>query len=363
MDTKSSKTIGTTTTTTSYVGGGSTSDTVVNDSGYTDVIGSPMNHGDFHAPTAWSYLVNQSIYLNGSMRFVNPSTTTTITGVLASTSGVTTYGEAVSKAYDEATRKVFDKLYGRLGSNTDLASSAAEYYSHRVADKVTELTDETIKLRKVSTYDIADAWLKAKYKWLPICSDIFAIAAEATGTMTRKGFTLETTGSSTQGIPAAAITLQGYSFGRRPVQGQVRVDARGVWRFVVNPHLDQLARLTSLDPLVIGWNLLPYSFVVDWVYDVGGYLRDLETKARYASAFKGGFMSVRYRTSCGFSFSGQASGYPSVTATVNSQFTQKRMDRLLYGSLPSPPKPKLDFGLGSSQLFSAAALLRKALVP
>jgi hypothetical protein len=49
------------------------------------------------------------------------------------------------------------------------------------------------------------------------------------------------------------------------------------------PPSDDLNRLTSLDPARIAYETLPYSFVVDWFVDVGGYLASLEARRRYMS--------------------------------------------------------------------------------
>ena len=48
---------------------------------------------------------------------------------------------------------------------------------------------------------------------------------------------------------------------------------------------------TSMNPASIKWELVPYSFVVDWFYDIGSYLRGCETSTIYSSVFKAGWTS------------------------------------------------------------------------
>jgi len=57
------------------------------------------------------------------------------------------------------------------------------------------------------------------------------------------------------------------------------------------PPSDDLLRMTSLDPTSIAWELFPYSFVLDMVVDIGGYLEAIEARRRYSA-----YLTDNYRT-------------------------------------------------------------------
>jgi len=81
---------------------------------------------------------------------------------------------------------------------------------------------------------------------------------------------------------------EGDDFNTYTVKDSYRIEHGAVLK--VPPH-DTLQRLTSLDPSVIIWEVLPYSFVFDWFMDIGGTLAALEAKRRYSA-----FLSNHYQT-------------------------------------------------------------------
>jgi hypothetical protein len=130
-----------------------------------------------------------------------------------------------------------------------------------------------------------------------------------------------------------------------------------------NPEID-ISRWTSLNPYSIAWELMPYSFVVDWVYDVGGFLRNLETyfvndfkfQNGYRSnlaAFQGSFRDL-------YSFTDHQI-YPGGTDFFYGSCEGIRFQRSVLNSYPCPQLPRLQANLGSSRLLNGAALLAQFL--
>jgi hypothetical protein len=123
-----------------------------------------------------------------------------------------------------------------------------------------------------------------------------------------------------------------------------------------------LARWTSLNPVSIAWELVPFSFVVDWVFNVGGYLNNLETgllqNCRGAGLGATSFISQITAVDQSVNLAGTS----STGADVNVSFSQKyiQFNRSLSGyPLPRPPSFKVN--LGSNQLLDSAALLAQLL--
>ena len=126
-----------------------------------------------------------------------------------------------------------------------------------------------------------------------------------------------------------------------------------------------MARWTSLNPVSIAWELTPYSFVVDWFYDLGGYLRNLETGLLYNTRFKSGYKSELYLwESDEIAPMGgtHAVGDNSWRIQACKQRTRRvQFYRTKLTSYPLPHLPRLDAKLGSSRLLSAASLLTQKL--
>jgi hypothetical protein len=115
---------------------------------------------------------------------------------------------------------------------------------------------------------------------------------------------------------------------------------------------------TSLNPASIAYELIPYSFVVDWFVNIGGYLRSLETALLNQTAFIGGYSSELLAYDCKFNARGRSS---TILREAFGTVSYSRFDRTLINSYPLPRYPKFEIGLGSSQMLSAAALFAQFL--
>jgi len=124
-----------------------------------------------------------------------------------------------------------------------------------------------------------------------------------------------------------------------------------------------LANLTSLNPASIAWELTPFSFVVDWFFDVGGYLRALETALIYGSLFVDGFILRSYRN-WGECRIDSRKDYGSDTFNIyqgSGTYQKTRYERAPLLGYPFPKLPVFKADLSSAQLLNAAALLSQHL--
>lgn len=112
---------------------------------------------------------------------------------------------------------------------------------------------------------LADHWLEYTYGWKPLIQDIWAAieamwrrSADSVGKVKRYKSTtyLPRKEGSAKGLPKKRA--QGW------VSGRVR-----------NPGLAQWNGLGLLNPFLLYWELLPYSFVVDWFLPVGDILTSI----------------------------------------------------------------------------------------
>jgi hypothetical protein len=114
-----------------------------------------------------------------------------------------------------------------------------------------------------------------------------------------------------------------------------------------------------MNPVSIGWELLPYSFVVDWFYDVGSYVRNWESAILYRSAAKGGWVTHGWIAGrdCRVEdvktdLSGNINTYNLYGARTDSY-----KHRQPFAYAPRPVKPRFEVDLGWRRLLSAASLL------
>lgn len=341
---------------------------VVEASFTTGAASSPNIHGDFKSPNNWGYWVTKNQYQSGMIRYVDPGRTRIDTGILASGSSInnslieTVKTKAMEQAYDLCLNSFYSKLSGKV----DVGSNAAEGgYKSGCQQTIQAADDARRQAGRWGVSSIGKAWLSMQYMWLPAVQDIYNLSLAAAGQLTRNGFYISASATSQQGFPKIDIDSGGYVYNNVTVGGQLEYAVKMGGLFKVNPYFDLLARLTSLDPLVLLWNRLPYSFVVDWFYNVGGYLGQLESAARYRSAYvsNGGYITHSWLSEAHISHYGAASGQSGITGQISSSRKDWGMQRTVQGSIPLPHQPSLKMDLGSGTLLNAAALLASKLKP
>ncbi len=138
---------------------------------------------------------------------------------------------------------------------------------------------------------------------------------------------------------------------------------RYVLRLKMGTEADQLiGNFTSLNPVSFAWENLPFSFVADWFYDIGGHLRNLETSIVYGNTFLGGYRTItmKYKSKTEVKLD-ETSGtsYRRILCTGEREAMQKR--RLVLPGYPSPYTPRFQCDLGSGRMLNAAALLSQFL--
>ena len=129
-----------------------------------------------------------------------------------------------------------------------------------------------------------------------------------------------------------------------------------------NSRVSALASYTSLNPASMLWEAMPYSFVVDWVYNLGGYLRNLETALVYCNQFVDGYVTYGEKTESIWTqkWSGTYASSNRIY-DYSGGWTRTMKDRQKLYSYPFPRFPVLNPELGTGRLLNAAALLSQFL--
>lgn len=201
----------------------------------------------------------------------------------------------------------------------------------------------------------SQAYLTWIYGVKPTLQSIHDLALSSFNHYSRKGVVFESTAKVQDGAPfSGAVTgiemptsFLGYYWGRARCKYALTL-------VIPDDTLTTAARLTSLNPVSIAWELMPWSFVLDWIVNVGGYIRDLETAMIYRSFF------VRGHYTDTWLFVGEANMQTSVyvsSCSAQAKFERRGLDRVPLTGYPTPERPRVNFDLGSQRLLNAAALI------
>lgn len=330
------------------------------------VTSSGIVHGDFRSYNPWGYTVHDKYHFTGTKRLqyrigqMNWWETKGAFGFESDPPFYPDWNRAL--VYNLALEKLNSKVRGGLDLSIALAEAGTTV---RMIKSVKKFTDFARGRGLGSTKDLANGWLQYTYGWKPLMSDIFAVANESVnivlGTIqrvharVRLPLTVDAKKRRSQIANLTAATA---------VTTNVRGDGGQSCTIVLEldvPSFD-LARWTSLNPVSIGWELIPYSFVVDWFYDVGSYLRGLETALLYSTRFRSGYVSELY------AYDGEewvkeplAQDFGSYYYSLDVKASVRRREfvRAVLSSYPFPRKPTFEVDLNWKRLVSAGSLLRQ----
>lgn len=212
------------------------------------------------------------------------------------------------------------------------------------------------------TKDFSNAWLEYSYGWKPLIMSM----AECADFVGRHTVSFKVEGQKTlRTTPSVPLVFPEYRLVEPyPVKGKVTYKEKYSYILAVkDQQLHDLSRLTSLNPLTIAWELVPYSFVVDWFINIGGFLQNVETSLGAGLRVKAGYHTrVVYgdfqlnRVFLPTTVSGSET-YRCKELSARRTFAMK--ERTPQSELPFPDFPSLEPKIGPNRLISAAALLRQ----
>lgn len=330
-------------------------------------------NGNRKSPNPQQFSTFRSSYWQGSRLTVDKvtETTNTVNGVVGSYEAIGSVDSSLAQiAYNRCVNDFYEKMRGTVDLSVDLAQSgqvirmlrqAADFRKHVITSgKVLfnqGLPDKELWLSREAKA-LGGKYLEWVYGWKPLAASIH-------GTIGNLGQTLDNMMSvQTFASESSSSSYTGpVPFGKPG--GTVFNSARCMMKAEFKPPsgtVQNLALYTSLNPLTIAWELVPYSFVVDWFYDLGGYLRTMESAALYGSRFSNGFLTQGIMTETKASCSELSiSANRSVVGRAESYSRKTAKSRTLMDKAPIPSRPRFKADLGSSRLLAAAALLSQGL--
>lgn len=214
--------------------------------------------------------------------------------------------------------------------------------------------------------NISQAWLELQYGWLPLLSDVYgsaeALAEHDLDNPDRYNITVkamakvvvqhEKVRSLVNATKVDNLVL--YSDLESEAEAHVRLDY-----IMVNDALRSLQELGITNPLNLAWELLPYSFAVDWFLPVGAWLQTLD--AALGLHFRGGSMTVYERREARHQYlvnspaTGSQAGWRTLNAKGNS--SNRTLNRTIFVESPLPKHPSFKNPMSWTHLANFMSLL------
>lgn len=219
---------------------------------------------------------------------------------------------------------------------------------------------------------VTGKWLEVRYGWTPLVLSIYDAAdllyrqeqARVISVKARSGFRHQLVGSST-------------GDGRYENPKVYQVDDWGyrselLLRFKL-PAGNQIYDWTSLNPASIAWELLPLSFVADWVINISEVLKQFENYWLFKNLFLDGWQSDSdyynlYRVTKGtstYEIYRYSDGMIMPNQTQSAQYSTtdvslgRSHNRIILTSLPYSNPVRLRVQLGAKRQLDAAALIHQ----
>jgi hypothetical protein len=207
-------------------------------------------------------------------------------------------------------------------------------------------------LRKPSQYEFSGLWLEYSYGWRPLLSDIYG-AAELLAQSAMQDRPMSARGTGREEDLEERRRNEQFTAAHAIFHSEASVITE--YSFDIETQALDLLKSTGIsNPALLAWELVPYSFCVDWILPVGTYLSNWN--ATHGLRFVKGFQSYKFvqtvestATRCFDGMSGQAS--------ATSKWVY--LERKALTGFPSPDLPTFDFGLNLSQVTSAISLLHQ----
>ncbi|UJQ85214.1 MAG: putative maturation protein [Perrunavirus faecivivens] len=208
---------------------------------------------------------------------------------------------------------------------------------------------------KFSSKDVAVRWMELQYGWRPIINDI-AGAYEYIMENHEKLMTYSVSANFKEAVPKHTI-FTGRNGDILEAEGS-RGFRTKVHYLIDLPALRESSRLGLLNPLQVGWDLLPFSFVVDWFIPVANMLEALDATVgtRFISGTRTGWCDIDLTgqsSSEYFSFNEAHFEYPIIPVTGKIYSIERKV---LYGYPMVLPYVKNPFS--ASHFATALSLVR-----
>lgn len=264
------------------------------------------------------------------------------------------------------------KIRGKIkDQKVNVGQAIAEY--HMTADMVTALASDVYKtfhsvrsgravkdfidlLKRPKTRNgraVADRWLQYQYGLRPLIQDIHGAAEELARKVTEGSYMFNTvTDSQTRtgtlsrpyGDITATVTLQ------RKVKVRYKISSSGA---------KTTGALGLTNPAAIAWEVIPWSFVIDWVLPIGDFLNGLDALVGVSDVKVQRGYKMTSLSSYAFHKTPYVVGAGQVTSIAGGHVGRRTVTRRVSGGGLSLGYPRFKNPLSVEHMANALALIRQ----
>ena len=214
---------------------------------------------------------------------------------------------------------------------------------------------------RVSTQSkaIANGWLELQYGWLPLLQDIYQTTI-AIQDRRRKKEPLFRVSAVVSRQKNRQEVRKNYD-ADVTLTHDVRLTAKVILYFrLENEDLRLASQMGITNPIALAWELLPFSFVLDWLLPVGNYFSNLD--ATLGTRFvRGGITIFEHRKLTGSCYStGRKSGGSIYNTALSAKYEHVAVNRDPLVVFPSQKVPHFKDPVSGKHLANAMALVRQS---
>lgn len=265
-------------------------------------------------------------------------------------------GKQTANLYLDAAKRIASA--GRSLRQGNLAGAASAFAGISVSKR--QDTNYLNEWKKKGPLALANGWLQLQYGWKPHLSDIYGSLEFLANKLHRMPRYRVSKGGSKTVTTTSVAPPGGIGFGDLTTVSN-QYDVKIIIYYSGSENHDP-SSLGLTNPLMIAWELVPWSFVVDWMLPIGNYLNNLD--ATYGLTFVKGCKTRFFRgrtTIAEFGVSGQTTtDVVSNISTVLQVRETVHCTRAKLTGFPSVPPPKLKSPFSPMHIANASALLFQA---
>lgn len=251
--------------------------------------------------------------------------------------------EAAAKWYSELanTNALLPLMFKERQKTVDLVAKKVLYFA-RIRKNFVKGMLKHLKGDSKARHEIMESkWLEYRYGWLPTLADINKLVNQPLGLPSTRVYARRfkqvsyDDGKKSKTTPGVIATGNFY-------------ESYGAYVYPKDINMQVATQYGIANPALVLWEMVPFSFAVDWFLDVGGYLESLGALNGleiddYWRTYGGSIHVVKsYQESDSYS-----SGYSSLYQTNSTRIREKPV-------YPNPLIPSN--GLNLTRLFDAIAL-------
>lgn len=262
----------------------------------------------------------------------------------------------IAKAYLALKRGQLDQAVKQLLPNADKYHDVTVYFSK---------TGKRLKrpyTRRVGAAQAHSQWLELQYAWKPLINDIYGAAvavAKANLHVSRNKVSASIT--QKQGDVVVVNVMGQKKVIKTEIMTRNYIVTSQAVAYFSSDSIASAASLGLTNPAEIAWELMPYSFVIDWFLPIGNYLSTLD--ADYGHTFLGGSRTYYlWRKFDGIVNLEPDIAYNGKQFGVNGAFKGSgvtlQISRQPLTSFPRPPLPSFKNPFSLLHITNALALLR-----